>query len=309
MGERSAATQSAAPRRGRRPKLSGRVGRAVNVTGLLSLPVGWLVVFFVVPVLLVALYSVGLVQLFPGDPTFNIDSWTAFFDSIYPGLFWKSVRMAFVTSALCVVLAYPIAYFLAMVAGGRKYVLLLVILLPFLTSFLLRVLAWKVILGDQGVINSVLYSVGLRADGDPLPALIYSQFTVMLVLGYIWIPFVVLPIFVSLVGMDARLIEAARDLGASRWHAFWRVTFPMSLPGVGAAFAFVFIPTIGEFVTPSLVGGTSGFMYGNAVADLFGPGFDWPQGSVLAVFLLVAVLAIAAVFARSLRLRNLATEA
>jgi spermidine/putrescine transport system permease protein len=122
------------------------------------------------------------------------------------------------------------------------------------------------------------------------------------VLGYVWLPFVALPIFVSLESLDRRLLEAASDLGASRWHAFRRVTLPLSLPGVIAAFLFVFIPTLGEFITPSLVGGTSGYMYGNQIVDLFETGFpDWETGSVLALFLLAVVAVFTLVFARFLR--------
>ena len=159
--------------------------------------------------------------------------------------------------------------------------------MPFLTSYLLRVLAWKVILGSQGVVNTFLFWTGLRAQGHPLSLLLYSRFAVMLVLGYVWLPFVALPIFVTLESLDRRLLEAASDLYASRLQAFRRITLPLCLPGVVAAFLFVFIPTVGEFVTPSLVGGTSGYMYGNQIVDLFGTGFpDWETGSVLAIFLL-----------------------
>src|SRR4029077_10541315 len=185
-------------------------------------------------------------------------------------------------------------------------VLLLVIIAPFLTSYLLRVLAWKVILGERGVLNSALYQLHLRAPDHPVTWLLYSQFTVMLVLAYVWIPFVALPIFVSLDGMDKSLLEAGRDLGASRFRTFLRVTLPMSIPGVFAAFLFVFIPTVGEFVTPSLVGGTSGYLYGNQIVDLFGTGFpDWRQGSVLALFLLAIVAVLAGVFSRFLQPQKL----
>jgi spermidine/putrescine transport system permease protein len=128
----------------------------------------------------------------------------------------------------------------------------------------------------------------------------------MLVLAYIWVPFVALPVFVSLNNLDQSLLEAASDLGASRWRTFVRVTLPLSLSGVFAAFLFVFIPTIGEFVTPLLVGGTSGYMYGNAVQDLFTRGLDWQTGSTLALFLLAVVALLMAVFGRFLRLRELA---
>jgi spermidine/putrescine transport system permease protein len=178
----------------------------------------------------------------------------------------------------------------------------LLLIAPFLTSYLLRVLAWKVILGDHGVINSFLFWTGARSPDHPISQLLYSRFAVMLVLGYIWLPFVALPIFVSLESLDRRLLEAASDLGASRLQAFRKITLPLSLPGVFAAFLFVFIPTLGEFITPSLVGGTSGYMYGNQIVDLFGTGFpDWQTGSVLALFLLGVVAALTVLFARFLQ--------
>jgi spermidine/putrescine transport system permease protein len=207
--------------------------------------------------------------------------------------------MSLIVSAIVVVLAYPLAYYLALSGTKRKYVLLLILIAPFLTSYLLRVLAWKVILGSQGVINTLFFWTGLRSPDHPVSQLLYSKFAVMLVLAYIWLPFVALPIFVSLESLDRRLLEAASDLGASRWQAFLRVTLPLSVSGVVAAFLFVFIPTVGEFVTPSLVGGTSGYMYGNQITDLFGTGFpDWQTGSVLALFLLVVVGVLTAVFSR-----------
>jgi spermidine/putrescine transport system permease protein len=131
----------------------------------------------------------------------------------------------------------------------------------------------------------------------------------MLVLAYVWVPFVALPIFVSLESLDRRLLEAASDLGASRRQAFLRVTLPLSLPGVVAGFLFVFIPTLGEFITPSLVGGTSGYMYGNQIVDLFGTGFpDWETGSVLAIFLLGVVAVLTLVFARFTQTRSVAAR-
>ena len=131
----------------------------------------------------------------------------------------------------------------------------------------------------------------------------------MLVLAYVWVPFVALPIFVSLESLDRRLLEAASDLGATRLQAFRRVTLPLSLPGIFAAFLFVFIPTLGEFVTPSLVGGTSGYMYGNQIVDLFGTGFpDWETGSVLAIFLLGVVGVLTILFARFLQPRQVTAE-
>jgi spermidine/putrescine transport system permease protein len=276
--------------------------------GLLSGPLFWLLLFFVVPVGFVAAYSVGAVRIFPFDSGVSLHDWSRFLsgDSIYMGLFWRSIALSFVVSVVVVFLAYPVGYFLAMCVRKRKYVLLLVIIAPFLTSFLLRVLAWKVILGDQGVVNSLLYSLGIRPNGDPVPWLLYSRFTVGLVLAYIWVPFVALPIFVSLNNMDRGLLEAGSDLGASRWRTFVRVTFPLSLPGVLAAFVFVFVPTIGEFVTPLLVGGTEGYLFGNAINDLFTDALDWQNGSVLALFLLFVVAILMALFGRFVRVRSVA---
>jgi spermidine/putrescine transport system permease protein len=229
--------------------------------------------------------------------------------TIYLKLFWKSVKLSLVVSVVVVLFAYPLAYYLALSGTKRKYVLLLILIAPFLTSYLLRVLAWKVILGSQGVVNTFFFWIGLRDRDDPISQLLYSRFAVILVLIYIWLPFVVLPIFVSLESLDRRLLEAATDLGASRWQAFRRVTLPLSMPGVVAAFLFVFIPTVGEFVTPSLVGGTSGYLYGNQIVDLFGTGFpDWRTGSVLSLFLLGVVAVLIAAFARFIQVRQVAAR-
>jgi len=277
--------------------------------GLLGLPVAWLVVFFLVPIGIVAAYSIDALSIVPGSPV-TLRTWRELFGGdpflghVYLSLFWKSVKMSLIVSAIIVALAYPLAYYLALSGTKRKYILLLLLIAPFLTSYLLRVLAWKVLLGDEGPINSALGWFGI----GPY-TLIYTQFAVLLVLGYVWLPFVALPIFVSLESLDRRLLEAASDLGASRWQAFCRVTLPLSAPGVAAAFLFVFIPTLGEFITPSLVGGTNGYMYGNQIVDLFGTGFpDWRTGSVLALFLLAVVGALTIVFSRLLQPRQVATD-
>ncbi|HSC50088.1 MAG TPA: ABC transporter permease [Gaiellaceae bacterium] len=297
------AREPPAPRRRRlRPDLT--------TPTLLGLPLAWLVVFFLAPIAIVAAYSLDVYSLDPGPHSLTLSAWHDFLhSSIYLKLFWKSVKMSLAVSAIVVVLAYPLAYYLALSGTKRKYVLLLLLIAPFLTSYLLRVLAWKVILGDHGVINSFLFWTGVRSADHPISQLLYSRFAVMLVLGYIWLPFVALPIFVSLESLDRRLLEAASDLGASRLQAFRKITLPLSLPGVFAAFLFVFIPTLGEFITPSLVGGTSGYMYGNQIVDLFGTGFpDWQTGSVLALFLLGVVAALTVVFARFLQPGQVSTD-
>ena len=287
--------------------MSGRRKRLDLATpGLLGLPLAWLVVFFIVPIGIVGAYSLDVFSIYPGKHPVTWSGWDDFFHSaIYLKLFWKSVRLSLLVSVIVVVLAYPVAYFLALSGTKRKYVLLLILIAPFLTSYLLRVLAWKVILGSNGVLNSFLFWTGIRSPDHPISQLLYSKFAVVLVLIYVWLPFVALPIFVSLESLDRRLLEAATDLGATRWQAFLRVTLPLSAPGVIAAFLFVFIPTVGEFVTPSLVGGTSGYMYGNQISDLFSTGFpDWRTGSVLALFLLAVVAVLTGAFSRFLGMRQ-----
>jgi spermidine/putrescine transport system permease protein len=278
-----------------------RYQRAFGTLGLVSPSLGYLVLFFLIPVLTVAAYSVGLLTLTSRDAFLSVQPWRDFlFGSIYLGVFWRSVEMALVVSVISVVLAYPVAYVLALVAGARKYTLLLVIIAPFLTSYLLRVLAWRVILQEQGVVNSFLRIVGVLGTDESIPWLFNSRFAVYLVLAYAWVPFVALPIFVTLESLDHALLEASSDLGASRWRTFRTVTFPLSIPGVIAAFVFVFIPTIGEFVTPSLVGGVNNFMFGNAIQGAFLLGRDWQFGSAMAVFLVAVVALLFVLFGRFL---------
>lgn len=290
------------------PALRGRrLRRALVTPGLLGLPVGWLTCFFLVPIGIVAAYSLGPSLAASPHPV-TLKTWHDFLHSTtYLRLFLSSLELSLIVSVMVVALAYPLAYYLALSGTKRKYVLLLLLIVPFLTSYLLRVLAWKIILGNQGPVDSFLSWIGLH----PL-SLIYTRFAVILVLAYIWLPFVALPIFVSLESLDRGLLEAASDLYASRLQAFRRVTLPLSLPGMVAAFLFVFIPTLGEFVTPSLVGGpssSSGYMYGSAIQDLFEHGFpDWETGAVLSLFLLGVVAVLSVVFARFLQPRQAATN-
>jgi spermidine/putrescine transport system permease protein len=265
----------------------------------------WLIVFFLVPVLLIGLYSVGALTLLRNDYYLSMEPWRFFLSSdTYLGLFWKSVRMSLGVSITSVLLAYPVAYLLALIAGTRKYTLLLVIIVPFLTSYLLRVLAWRVILGESGVANSFLQTTGLV--DQPVTWLFNSQFAVYLVLSYVWVPFVALPIFVSLESLDEHLLEASSDLGASRMRTFRTITLPLSLPGVVAGFIFVFIPTLGEYVTPQLVGGPGGFMFGSAIQSAFTAGLDWQFGSAMAMFLVFAVAVLLILFGRFLNVRSVA---
>ncbi len=216
-------------------------------------------------------------------------------------LFFRSISTSLTVSVVAVVMAFPVAYYLAFCRGKSKYTWLVIVIAPFLTSYLLRVLAFKVILTDDGLVNTALFDAHLRSDGNQVEWLLYTQFTVLLVLLYAWVPFVTLPIFVALENMDRRLLEAATDLGASRLRAFVKITLPIAAPGIVAAFLFVFIPTIGEFVTPQLVGGSKGYLFGSAIADDFGQNSDWQSGAVLALFLMAVVLVLTGATSRFLR--------
>jgi spermidine/putrescine transport system permease protein len=277
---------------------------------LVASPSLYVLVLLIVPVGLIGLYSVNLATNEFGVPAeFSTANWHSFLfgaDNPFRDRFIRSLLVTLAVSVAAVIGAYPLAYFLAFVAGRHRYTILLAILAPFFTSYLLRVVAWQGILSNDGVINSLLWELGLRDRGNSISGLIYSNFSVGLVLFYAWVPFVALPIFVSLDNLDISLLEAASDLGASRFRTFWRITLPLSIPGVIAAFVFVFVPTIGEFVTPLLVGGPSGYMYGNAIQDVFTRGTDWQTGSVLAMFLLVVVAGLMALFGRYVRVRSVA---
>ncbi|MEO0400020.1 MAG: ABC transporter permease [Pseudomonadota bacterium] len=255
---------------------------------------------FGLPLLLLAAYSLGLVQILNGDPGPSLAGWQEFFASPYLGLYMRSLRVALFTAIVCTLFAYPVAYYLAAQPEERAQKLLILILLPFVTSFLLRVLSWRVILSDFGVIQSFAASLGLWPADEPMMALLYNYFAVTIILVYAWLPLAVLPIYASLSLTDVRLVEAAVDHGANRWTAFFTVTLPTSAPGVAAAFILVFVPVNGEYVAPILVGGANGVLFGNSVANMFGEGFDWSFAAVLASFLFLSVISLLAIIAFAL---------
>jgi spermidine/putrescine transport system permease protein len=206
----------------------------------------------------------------------------------YLRLLLTSTGIAAIVAAVATALAYPLAYFLRFHAGNRATFYLLLLILPFWTSYLLRVVAWRLMLGQEGVVNSLLMSIGLIA--EPISELLYNRTAVVVTLVYVWIPFVALPILAALQRVDPALHEAAGDLYARPIDQFVRVTLPLSMPGVLVGFFLVFIPTIGEYVTPMLVGGPGGSMYGNIIQDFFTRATNWPFGSAFAVVMLVATL-------------------
>jgi len=269
-------------------------------------PLIWLGLFFLIPILLMAAFS------------FRADTYGSLFENWNLGLnqyatiaatgsYWRllgvSSLIALVISISAVVLSYPLSYFLAFHAGKRAGLYLVLLLVPFWTSYLLRVMAWKIMLGTDGVINSLLMYTGVIK--APLEALLYNRSAVILTLIYVWIPFAALPILAALQRIEWTLFEAAADLGARPFHQFMRITLPLSLPGVLAAFFMVFIPTIGEYVTPLLVGGSRGFMYGNIIQDFFTKAANWPLGSALSMIMLAATLILVFIATRLIKLEDL----
>jgi spermidine/putrescine transport system permease protein len=276
---------------------------------LLTLPpAAWLTLFLVAPLILVVAISfrpeAGPIDF--GDPwTLSLAQYERIFATpSYLRLLGTSVLMALAVATAATVLAYPIAYFLAFRARERATLFLILLLIPFAVSYLLRVMAWRLMLGQEGAINSFLVSIGLIA--EPIDLLLYSQGAVIVTLVYVWIPFAALPIYAALQRIDRGHLEAGADLGAGPWSRFARITFPMALPGVLASFFMVFIPTVGEYVTPSLVGGTEGYMYGNLIQDFFGQAGAWAGGAALSVFMLAVTIVLVAVALRVIDVRRLA---
>jgi spermidine/putrescine transport system permease protein len=265
--------------------------RGATFWGLSLPPVLWLVIFFAVP--LVCIFAFSLRADMRGDLLQPFTPTLDQYDKLlhkgnYFQLLWKSALMAFAVAAMAVALAFPVAYFLAFRAGNRAGLFLVLILIPSWTSFLLRIMAWKVMLGSNGVINSFLDYAGVIE--RPLSFLLYNRIAVIITLTYVWTPFVALPILAALQRIEPAWHEAAADLGANAVHRFLDITFPLSLPGVLAGFFMCFIPTVGEYVTPLLVGGSKGSMYGNLVQDFFTKAANWPFGAALSMVMLAATL-------------------
>jgi spermidine/putrescine transport system permease protein len=230
----------------------------------------------------------------PGEGAWYLGIPFPFETPIYLILLTKSILMSLVATTVIMLLAYPMAYFLAFRVTKHKILWIILITIPFWTSYLLRVFAWKVILGYNGVINSGLISLG--AIGEPLGFLLYNPTSVIIVLAHAWLAFAILPIYVSLEKIDRSLLEAATDLGDTPYERFMRITLPLSMPGVIASSLLVFIPTVGDYITPSLVGGTSGIMIGNIIQSLFGKANNAPLGAAVSIVMMLVITGIVCAF-------------
>jgi spermidine/putrescine transport system permease protein len=270
--------------------MDDRKGRGWNLglAGLLAPVTIWLGLFFLAPLLLVVVYSFGVSGVYGGITIgFNPANYLKVLDPLYLEIIGRSLVIAALTTLLCLALGYPLAYFITFRGGRWKTALILLVMIPFWTSLLVRAYSWVVILSGNGIANKTLQFLGIT---DEPVALIFTPQAVLMGMVYSYLPFMVLPLYASLEKFDARLKEAAQDLGATRWQAFWRVTFPMSLPGVIAGSILVFIPSAGEFVIPDLLGGSKVLMTGNLIQQQFLNARDWAFGSALAVLLGVLML-------------------
>lgn len=277
--------------------LSGLLTRHESLRGLLLLAPALLILLITVAVPFLMMGAMSLWTQVGFDYT---DDWslgnysTILTEPLYMTLLLRSLGMAMAATLVMVILVYPMAYFLAFHVHSNKLIWLIIITLPFWTSYLLRVFAWRVILGYEGVINSGLMEMGLIS--EPLTFLLYSRSAVIITLAHAWAAFAFLPIYVSLEKIDKSVLEASADLGEPPFMRFFRVILPLSMPGVIAGTFIMFIPTVGDYVTPALVGGPNAAMIGNLIQLQFGTINNWPMGAALAVTMIVAITLVGLIF-------------
>jgi spermidine/putrescine transport system permease protein len=286
------AAEGTAPSPSLRARLSG---------GLLVIPgVGWLLAFFLLPLLIIFVVSFGSKDA-TGHVVLNDLGLRNYIEATKPEFlpaFANSVRYSFLTTVLSLVIGYPIAFWISRFGGRHKILLLILVMLPFWTSYLIRTYAWMIILRDNGVANSILMGLGLTS--EPVPFL-NTDFSVVLGMTYGFLPFAILPLYVSIDRLDDNLIQAGRDLYASGRGAFLHVMLPLTMPGIIAAAILTFIPAMGDYVTPDLLGGAQTSTIAKVVQVLFTSGRDWPYGSALGFMLMVITLAGTFLAIRALR--------
>jgi len=291
-----------------KPKLSEALARRLGRGLIIGIPFGFLILFFSLPFLVVLKISlsdtdgvryVDLMHFANGVVTLKIRLASYLFlarDSLYLRAYGYSLELAALNTLICLALGYPFAYFMARSPATQRPALVMLVSLPFWTSYLLRVYAWKGLLDDQGIINDLL--IWLHLVDHPLK-MMYTTFSMTVGMVYTYIAFMILPLYATLVNMDMRLIEAAYDLGASPWKTFWLVTVPLSKAGIIAGSMLVFIPSVGEYVIPDLLGGPSTLMIGRVLWDEFFSNNDWSMACAVAVTMVLLILVPLAVFNRA----------
>ncbi len=255
-------------------------------------PMIWVCTFLLVPYILLFCYSFWTVS--PSQTVvhhWNLDNYRELFRvHIYAQTLLRSMGIALRVMLFSLLLGYPLAYYLSFHSGARKNLLYQLAIIPLWVSYLVRAYAWKTILGSDGVLNTLLQYTQITH--HPLNFLLYSPFAVVLTLTHIYTPFALLPIYASLEHIPRNLVEASHDLGASPWQTFWRVIFPLSIPGVLAGATFAFVLSLGDFLAPLLLGGPSGIMISNIVVSLFGAAYNWPLGAAISLCMLAIVVGL-----------------
>jgi len=258
---------------------------------LLILPgVGWLTVFMVIPCLIVFFYAFLERGVYGGiEYTYNLQNFVRAFEPVYFSIFLMSAKIATLSTVISVLIAYPAAYAISLAPREKQMRYLFLVMLPFWSNYLIRTYAWIVLLNREGLINNGLESLGLIE--EPLPIL-YNQFSIVTGLVYNYLPFVILAIYSSIQRLNPEIREASEDLGAPSWKTFMRVTLPLTLPGVAAGAVFVFVLSIGNFITPDLLGGGRIQMVGNLIYDQFLSARDWPFGAALSMILIFIMMVL-----------------
>lgn len=270
--------------------------RRLGALAVLAPPLGWALLFMIVPYAIMFAYSLFRKQGLVFTPDLNLDSYLALLgDPQYRQVLLRTLKIALMVSVSALVLAYPLAYFLVFKVRSTRLRLFLymAVIVPLWVSYLLRAYTWKTILGSEGVLNSFLIWTGLLS--EPTPLFIYNQFSMVLTLTYIFIPFMVMPIYTALEKIPRSLIEASGDLGVGPAVTFLRVTLPLSVPGILAGATFTFCLTFGDFIAPFLVGGPNGTLVANTIQSQFGIAFNWPLGAALSIVMLAIVIFIISV--------------
>ncbi|SKB13309.1 polyamine transporter subunit; membrane component of ABC superfamily [Planktothrix sp. PCC 11201] len=277
--------------------------KARNLLILLLPATIWLLIFFIIPLIIVLVYSFLERGTYGGVTwEFTLKNYQRLANDLYLNIFWRSLGLASLTTLICLIIGYPLAFFIATSTARWRNLLLFLVIIPFWTNFLVRTYAWMIILRSEGMINTFLQSLNLIS--EPLN-LLFTPFAVIVGLIYGYLPFMILPLYATIERLNFSLVEAAQDLGANHIRTFFRIILPLTLPGIIAGSILVFIPALGAFITPDILGGAKTVMVGNLIQNQFLQARDWPFGSALSMGLMGLVLIPVMIYFRSSNTDNL----
>jgi spermidine/putrescine transport system permease protein len=271
------------------------MSKSEKITTLVP-PATWLAIFFIAPLVIILAYSFFERGVYGQIIyTFTFENYLRTIDSLYLSTLWRSTYIALISTAICLVLGYPMAWYISKQSANTKKILLMLLIIPFWTNFLVRTYAWIFILRTEGLLNNTLSALGLI--NEPIE-LLFTEIAVVIGLVYTYLPFMVLPIFVSIDKLDKSLFDASKDLGASAYNSFKNILLPLTKPGIISGCILVFVPCLGAYITPDLLGGAKNLMVGNLIQIQFLSARDWPFGAALSFILMAIVLLLLFVYAR-----------